>query len=108
MALSLCRKYTDNQLFPNLYCTVGVHPTRCLVFNEEIGENENIIKQLREIIQDGLTDGKVIALGELGLDYDRLEYCSKEKQLIGFKAQLKLASEFNLPMFLHDRNSNND
>jgi TatD DNase family protein len=90
-----------------LFSTVGVHPTRA---NELRNPEEaaKIIDQLKAIIADGRSDGSVLALGECGLDYDRLQFCTKEVQLSAFKLQLNLAAEVSLPMFLHNRNTNGD
>eukprot|EP00602_Paraphysomonas_sp_CaronLab_P010773 CAMPEP_0185039432 /NCGR_PEP_ID=MMETSP1103-20130426/36279_1 /TAXON_ID=36769 /ORGANISM="Paraphysomonas bandaiensis, Strain Caron Lab Isolate" /LENGTH=310 /DNA_ID=CAMNT_0027578317 /DNA_START=52 /DNA_END=981 /DNA_ORIENTATION=- len=88
-----------------LMITVGVHPTRCDEFKR--GE-EIVVAELRSIIQDGLSTGHVAAIGECGLDYDRLQFCDKDWQRIGFIKQLELASEFKLPMFFHDRNTDGD
>lgn len=49
-------------------------------------------------------------MGEFGLDYDRLHYCSKALQLHSFAAQLKVAAtmEPQLPLFLHSRAAHRD
>ena len=49
-------------------------------------------------------------MGEFGLDYDRLHYCSKTLQLHSFKAQLKVAASLDpqLPLFLHSRAAHSD
>ena len=49
--------------------------------------------------------GKIIAVGEIGLDYDpdRLKFASKECQQKAFAMQLSTLSSFNLPYFLHCR-----
>jgi TatD DNase family protein len=90
---------------PNLYCTVGVHPTRCTEFGDDPVEH---IAKLREIVQDGLRDNKVVALGELGLDYARTEFCDIETQKRGLLAQLDLAKETKLPLFVHNRDTGSD
>eukprot|EP01039_Chlorochromonas_danica_P004489 gene4489-4919_t len=87
----------------HLQGTVGVHPTRCKVFEHGI---EPVISELKHLINEGISEGYIAAIGECGLDYDRLHFCPKELQIIGFQAQLELAKEFHLPLFLHDRNTN--
>lgn len=49
-------------------------------------------------------------MGEFGLDYDRLHYCSKSIQLHSFAAQLKVAASISpqLPLFLHSRAAHED
>jgi TatD DNase family protein len=100
-ALQFCRNHVGYDLF----CTAGVHPTRC---NEFHGKESEVIEKLSALIIDGQRDGRIVAIGECGLDYDRLQFCSKEQQLVGFNLQLDIAENFNLPLFLHNRNTNND
>lgn len=52
----------------------------------------------------------LVALGEFGLDYDRLHYCSRRLQLHAFRAQLDLAARLEppLPLFLHSRAAHGD
>ena len=47
--------------------------------------------------------GHIVAFGEIGLDYDRLFLTAKEQQLKHFEMQLDLATELQLPLFLHMR-----
>jgi TatD DNase family protein len=100
-ALKLVRLMQPNF---ELYSTVGVHPTRANEL-EDPKEAERIMKEFRDLILDGKNDGRVIAVGECGLDYDRLQFCTKEVQISAFKLHLDLASEVSLPMFLHNRNT---
>ena len=94
-------------------CTVGVHPTRCqqefvdnvlTINNNEKNENDDdsprpcsttiatqasILNELRSLAIDGLNDCAVVALGEFGLDYDRVEFSPKDIQQEFFKKQLE-------------------
>ncbi|KAF5750594.1 putative deoxyribonuclease TATDN1-like [Tripterygium wilfordii] len=89
---------TDGRLF----CTVGVHPTRCKEF-EESGDPQNHFQALLSLAKEGIEKGKVVAIGECGLDYDRLHFCPAETQKKYFEQQFELAYATKLPMFLHMR-----
>ena len=49
----------------------------------------------------------VVAIGEAGLDYNR-NYSSQTAQKNAFEAQLELATELRLPVFLHQRDAHED
>jgi TatD DNase family protein len=102
-----CSSFLDNMSSSyDLSMTVGIHPTRCNIFQNE--EMSTIVSQLNEMIALARHKDHLVAIGECGLDYDRLEFCDRETQRIGFLAQLNLAEEHHLPLFLHDRNTSGD
>ncbi|CAM6094856.1 unnamed protein product [Calypogeia fissa] len=90
-----------------LYCTVGVHPTRCKEF-EDSGDPEKHYQELLALAKEGTAKGKVVAIGECGLDYDRLFFCPADVQRRYFARQFDLAEATGLPMFLHMRAAGKD
>lgn len=107
--IDLIVSLVDNNNFklPNLYSTVGVHP--CTVLEFENSESiEYHLKQLENLVIKGIELNIVKAFGEIGLDYDRLNFTPMDKQLIYFEKQLNLATKFNLPLFLHMRSACDD
>lgn len=61
-----------------LFCSVGVHPTNC----NEIASAESpqsYLSSMKSLIEENRN--KVAAVGEFGLDYDRLHFCAKDTQV---------------------------
>lgn len=61
-----------------LFCTVGVHPTRCSELEEHPEGSETYMAALLDVILEGKHIGKVVAVGEMGLDYDRCAGCRRK------------------------------
>jgi TatD DNase family protein len=89
--LKLCDK------FEMLYAAVGVHP------HDTKDWNETIISKIEKLVKHP----KVIAIGEVGLDY-YYDFSPKENQIKAFKSQLELAVDLKLPVIIHNRDSDED
>jgi TatD DNase family protein len=85
---------------PRLFTTVGVHPTRCSVFETDEGATQ-VMAALHDLLERG--GGDVVCIGEFGLDYDREHFCPRAIQLRGFEAQFELCKASGLPAFFHHR-----
>jgi TatD DNase family protein len=90
------------------YSTAGVHPTQSGEFTKN--GPEKYFSELKELIlSDRKAHQRIKAIGECGLDYDRLHFSDKETQIKYFKLQFELSLQFSeLPLFLHDRNTQGD
>ncbi|WP_094751575.1 TatD family hydrolase [Psychromonas sp. CD1] len=88
-AIALC--ITDPQF---LYCSVGIHP------HDANTLNDNSIVILRQLAEHP----QVKAIGECGLDFNR-NYSTPDEQEKAFTAQLALAVELQLPIFMHQRDA---
>lgn len=82
---------------PEVYVAVGVHPNYGLSWNGET------ISELRELAEHP----KVVALGEIGLDYYRDRTPRYVQEQI-FHYQLELAAEVSLPVIVHNRDATKD
>ncbi len=91
-AIALADKYPDH-----LHATVGLHPH---LAREWDSASMSTARKL-------LAASKVKAVGECGLDYNR-DFSPREKQRYALEAQLELAAESGLPVFLHERDAHDD
>ena len=83
---------------PNVYAAVGIHPENCGDF---LPEHINVLRRLAR-------QPKVVAIGEIGLDYYWPENPPRDFQQQVFRAQLELALELDLPVIVHDREAHGD
>lgn len=87
-SVSLAKQY------PGLYATAGIHPHDASGWNVELAHQ---MKALHALPQ-------VVAVGECGLDFNR-NFSTPAEQEHAFEAQLALAVESGLPLFLHERDA---
>ncbi|CCE61183.1 hypothetical protein TPHA_0A00980 [Tetrapisispora phaffii CBS 4417] len=139
-AIALINKYRNPEVAMNLYYTVGVHPCSVNEFGQDAystmdnpthdeAHNESLyegvimadselhsiakarLAELYNLYAEVLKDTNFRAVGEIGMDYDRLYYSSKDMQKLFFEEQLKLSCLPGLaqkPLFLHMRNCCDD
>lgn len=84
--------------YKNIYCAVGVHPE---------GVDEFNLDKLEGLVKQNINSGKLVAIGEIGLDY----YWRKDnklEQIKIFKQQIELAKKYNLPIIVHCREAFGD
>lgn len=90
-AIELAKKYDF------IYASVGVHPHEA-----ESMTNENLIE-----IKDLAKTEKVVAIGEIGLDY-YYDNSPRDKQRYWFEKQLELAKKIDMPVVIHTRDATED
>lgn len=91
LAVEIAEKYSDK-----IYATVGIHPS-------EIEEDFDFEK-LKELAKNK----KVVAIGEIGLDYFYPMPLQKSLQKHFFTKQIEIAEELNLPIVIHSRDAFDD
>lgn len=80
-----------------MYGALGIHPESVLDYKKE-----DI-----DFIEQHLNDEKIVAIGEIGLDYHYGKE-NKEAQIILFEEQLKLAEKYDKPVIIHSRDATLD
>ncbi len=87
--------------FDFVYATAGYHPCDCQYIDEsKVAEALDEIKHIA-------AHPKVVAIGEIGLDY-HYDDTDKPRQKLFFDAQLSIAEELGLPVVIHDRDAHGD
>ena len=91
--------------YPNLYCTVGIHPSD----GQEYVDADAALAELTQLLGTPETRRaqKIVALGEIGLDY-HYDDTDKARQAYMFEQQLKMAERHDLPVVIHDREAHGD
>ena len=83
--------------YPFVYATAGVHPH----------EAKTLTDANLEIIKTHCTHKKVVALGEIGLDF-HYDFSPRDVQRHWFKRQLIAATEVDLPVVIHSREADDE
>lgn len=91
MAIELAHQYDF------LYAAVGSHPD----------DADHVDGALVDTYRELAKDKKVVAIGEIGLDY-YYEDVPREQQKKAFRMQMELARELNLPVIVHERDAHGD
>lgn len=84
--------------YDNVFAVIGVHPDDANTFNDDI------LDKLKELAKN---NKKVVAIGEIGLDYHFVQD-NKEAQKQCFIKQIELANELDLPIVIHTRDAMGD
>lgn len=91
-----------------MYAAIGIHPEDCHAYTDE----GTALSELERLLQENRAGGKLVALGEIGLDYHTDEFIEgkldKAKEMRFFEAQLELAKAYDLPVIIHDRDAHGD
>lgn len=110
-AVELAQKYEKG-----IYAIVGLHPIHTgTSFHDvhELGQGGREFYSRGEVLEKNayrelLKDPKVLGVGEIGLDYYRMDAQSIDRQREAFITQIELANEFDKPIMLHIRNNKAD
>ena len=80
-----------------IYANVGVHPH----------DTERTPENTLDILADLLENKKVLAVGEIGLDFYR-DFSNRESQRLWFKKQMDFAADVQYPVVIHDRDAHKE
>ena len=96
--------------YEGMYAAVGIHPGDC----HYLENPELAIEALCELLgtPDSRDERKIVALGEIGLDYHFEQYgdipMSREREMFFFRSQMEIAQYLEMPVIIHDREAHGD
>lgn len=94
---SLDRGMSLVEEYPFIFAAVGVHPHEARLYDDALEEHLLVLSR----------HPKVIAWGEIGLDY-HYDHSPRDEQKAVFRRQVELAREAGLPLSIHTREAEND
>ena len=83
--------------YPSVYGALGIHPEYF----------ENYTLDDIKFIEDNLSNPKIVAIGEIGLDYHYSKE-NKDEQIQLLELQLELAEKYDIPVIIHSREATED
>lgn len=96
--------------YPGMFAAVGIHPEDC----HTLPDCDAALAELSGLLGNTETRrrDKIVALGEIGLDYHYENYgdipLDKRREMLFLEAQLELAEKLELPVIIHDREAHGD
>ncbi|MBT4522268.1 MAG: TatD family hydrolase [Halieaceae bacterium] len=81
----------------NIWTTQGIHPHQADLFDADVGA----------LIRQHLSDPRVVAVGEIGLDY-HYDHVDRKVQTSVFEQQLQIAVDHDMPVVVHTREADED
>ncbi len=81
-----------------VYAAAGIHPENADEFNDNV----------KRRIEDLAEAKKIVAVGEIGLDYYWEENPPRDVQKQVFRVQMEIAKKYDLPVVIHDRDAHGD
>ena len=91
------KEVLDTVKIDEVYGCIGIHPEYANDY-----KNDDIF-----FIENNLSNSKIVAIGEIGLDYHYEGY-NKERQIELFETQLALAEKYSIPVVIHSREATLD
>jgi TatD DNase family protein len=95
---TLQRAVAVAESYEGVFASVGIHPHDARLYDD------NVEKLIRKIVEQR---GRVVAIGEIGLDYF-YDHSPRDTQQAVFRRQLRLARALELPVIIHSRDAEAD
>ena len=90
--------------YKNVFAAVGIHPHSASSVSSDVPAQADYLKILEDLFTQ---NQKVVAIGEIGLDY-HYDFSPRNTQLRVFEEQLLLANKLNAPVVIHSREATED
>lgn len=104
------RAIAQAKQYEGMYAAVGIHPEDCHYLTDADVALSELWGMLSD--PDRRKADKIVALGEIGLDYHWQDYdgipMDKKKQAYFFDAQMEMANKLGIPVIIHDREAHGD